>query len=76
MPNSKVGELRIDDSIGGIANLRVIFFVGDDDKCHQNERPVIWILAVLQKKRDDFTTNNIKTYWARRQLVIQRFYDC
>jgi hypothetical protein len=72
MPGSHVGELRIDDNIGGNDNLRLIFFVGDDSVC--NPLPLTWILSVLQKKRQDFSTNQIKVFRAQRELVLERFY--
>lgn len=71
MKGLKVGELRIQDTIGGHDNLRIIFYVGDpkfDDPMRR-----IWVLAVMQKKRQDFSRANIATFRARRLLVIERF---
>lgn len=77
--NERIAELRIDDRIGGHDNLRVIIF-------HLSEKipaawdiqfgpvPMIWILAVLQKKRDDFTRANCVTFSLRRALIVERFY--
>ena len=67
-----VGELRIDDTIGGCDNLRIIFFRGDPKV--KEPLPMIWILHVLQKKRNDFTTHNLTTFKARRTLVLERYY--
>ena len=67
-----IGELRIDDRIGGHDNLRIIFFVGD--KKVARPLPMIWILQVLQKKRMDFTAHNLTTFKGRRKLVIERHY--
>lgn len=67
-----VGELRIDDEIGGFDNLRVIFF--DAASYPHGGLPMIWILSALQKKRNEWTKNNIKTFDAQRRLVIERFY--
>lgn len=72
LPGLNVGELRIDDVIGGHDNLRIIFFVGDPGV--KLPLPIIWVLQVLQKKRNDFTRANIDTFRARRTLVIERFY--
>lgn len=69
----KVGELRIHDTIGGQDNLRIIFFLGP-----QNERlPMryIWILSVIQKARQDFSSGQIRIFKARRTLVCQRLYE-
>lgn len=73
LPNSKVGELRIDDVIGGHDNLRIIFYVGSPTSSPDDMR-CVWILAVMQKKRNDFTAHNIATFRARRLLVRTRFY--
>lgn len=67
-----IGELRIDDTIGGNDNIRIVFFRGDPKV--RLPLPIIWILAVLQKKGDDWTTANYKTFKARRTLVVERFY--
>lgn len=68
----QIGELRIDDVIGGNDNLRAIFYVGDDSV--KEPMPIIWILALMQKKRHDFSTANIETFRSRRVLVDERFY--
>lgn len=72
LPNLKVGELRIHDTIAGNDNLRAAFLVGDPNV--REQLPMIWILAVLQKKRDDFTSAQIAVFRARRLLVHERFY--
>lgn len=73
MKGGAVGELRIDDTIGGCDNLRLIFYV--HDKLRSGDPlPIVWILAAMQKKRDDFSTANIATFRGRRLLVLQRFY--
>ena len=74
LPGKHVGELRVHDRIGNCDNLRVMFF----DPQRQTERepmPMLWVIAVLQKKRDDFTRAQIKNFDTRRQLVIERFYE-
>lgn len=68
----KVGELRIDDTIGGNDNLRIIFFVGDSSV--KDPLPLIWVIRVMQKKRMDFSKNDLRIFKARRLLVIERFY--
>jgi hypothetical protein len=67
-----IGELRIEDNIGGCDNLRIIFFVGDR-KVHQ-PLPIIWVLHVMQKKRMEFTANDLAVFKARRALVVSWFY--
>lgn len=71
-PGEHVGELRIDDEIAGHDNLRVIFYRGDPSVLEP--LPMIWILCVMQKKRDYFTTNEINVFLARKKLVVERFY--
>ena len=73
MKGLRVGELRIDDTIGGRDNIRLIFHVADR-KREEDPLPVVWILAAMQKKRDDFTKANIATFRFRRLLVLERFY--
>lgn len=68
----QVGELRIDDEIAGHRNLRLIFFVGDP--AVRKPLPLIWILAVLNKKRQEFTSEEIDVFRGRRTLVEQRYY--
>jgi hypothetical protein len=72
LPGMKVGELRIHDTIGGHDNLRVIFFVGPPNE--RMPKTCIWLLAVIQKKRNDFSSHEIATFKARRTLVLERFY--
>jgi hypothetical protein len=70
MPNQKVGELRIHDTINGNDNLRAIFLT--EDTGIFAGLSVIWVLAVIQKKRQDFSSANITTFKARRAIVIER----
>jgi phage-related protein len=72
LPDLNVGELRVDDRIGGFDNIRVIFFKADIvDKDHP---PTIWVLHVMQKKRQEFTQNDIRVFKARRMLVMEYSY--
>jgi hypothetical protein len=71
LPGSHVGELKIGDAIGGNDNLRAIFHVGRPE--FRGPLPMIWVLRVFQKKRDDFSKNDISIVKARRLLVIERF---
>ena len=73
LSGKRVGELRISDSIGGHDNIRVIFF--DPHKQAEKEpMPMLWVLAVFQKKRDDFTKHQILVFKTRRKIVLERFY--
>lgn len=66
------GELRIADRIGGHGNIRIIFWRGQADATAA--RSTIWILEIVEKKRNDFTANELQIFDARRKLVIERFY--
>lgn len=68
-----VGELRIDGMIGGHRNLRIIFFRGDPKV--RNPLPMIWILQVFAKKRDDITKDQIISFKQRRKWVLNQFYS-
>jgi hypothetical protein len=74
-----IGELRIDDVIGGHNNLRVITWHPKQDiraSWSKEFGPVshIWILAVMQKKRDEFTRSDLSNFKARRLTALERFY--
>ncbi|MFN7289270.1 MAG: hypothetical protein ACK5YR_05785 [Pirellula sp.] len=78
--DERIGEVRIGDVLGGCDNLRVITWHPKRltrPSWNPTGAPVlhIWILAVFQKKRDEFTKGNLKTFDLRRQTVIDRFYD-
>src|SRR5262249_43301740 len=77
MSGSGVYELRLDDEIGGHRNLRVIFFEPPKswEPNFETPLPVLWVLDVVPKKRDDWTTNQIDTFWAKRAIVQDRFYE-
>lgn len=68
----RIGELRIHDTIGGCDNLRIIFF---DPRIPTEPLPMLWVLSVLQKKRDDFTKAQLANYRHRRLIVLERFYE-
>lgn len=72
LPGLNIGELRVHDTIGGNDNLRIIFFEGDSSV--REPLPMVWVLCVMQKKRDDFSVHNLAVFRARRTLVIERFY--
>lgn len=72
LKGSDVGELRIDDVIGGHDNLRIIFFRGDPKV--GAPLPIIWVIGVFQKKRDDFTRQQLQVMKARSRIVKERFY--
>ena len=68
-----VGELRINDEISGHDNIRIVFFKGDPSV--RVPLPIIWVITVLQKKKNEWTTANIRTFNGRRTLVNERFYE-
>jgi len=71
LPGKCIGELRIHDTIGNCDNLRVIFHVPS----LETKPPILWVLSVLQKKRDDFTSTQIRNFEIRRSLVYERYYN-
>lgn len=72
LPELRIGELRVHDTLGGCDNLRIIFF---DPKKAGRPLPTLWVVSVLQKKRDDFTKAQLANYRMRRKLILERFYD-
>jgi hypothetical protein len=76
MPNNigDIGELRIDDVIGGYRNLRIIFF-----KCDHKGRgpmPIIWVLDVFAKKSNEFTKADLTRFKLLRKWALDQFDDC
>ena len=65
--SGKIGELRIRETIAGNDNLRIIFFVGEEED--RFPMKVIWILMAFQKKRQDFSKPQKTTFQARRKHV-------
>lgn len=77
MAGSGVYELRLDDEIGGLRNIRVIFFEPPSAwrPARHYPKPILWVLEALPKKRQDWTSNDIDRFWAKRGIVKERFYD-
>jgi len=74
LEHERVGELRIDETIGGYDQLSVIFYkanvhLPNEDRCR------IWILSVLQKEGQGFGDPLIRAFAAARNLVVWRHYD-
>jgi hypothetical protein len=69
-------EMRLDDSIGGLQNIRVIFFDPPREWVPLDPRPmrIIWILDIFPKKSNDFSKYDIQTFRASRLLIAQRCY--
>ena len=72
-----VYELRLDDDIGGISNIRVLFFDPPRGwKCRfETPLPVVWVLEAVAKKRDGWTKFDIDRFRAARAIVKERFYE-
>jgi hypothetical protein len=77
MSGSGVYELRIDDEIGGHRNIRVVFFEPPSDwrPNWESPKPVLRVLEVLPKRRNNWTTFDIDRFWGKREIVKQRWYS-
>lgn len=77
MQGSGIYEVRIDDEVGGMRNIRVIFFdpPADWKSLTAHPLPVIWVLEVLPKKRQEWTNFDLKRFRAKREIVKERFYS-
>jgi len=78
MPGSGVYELRLDDEIGGMRNIRVIFLLPPTSwvaASWTKPLPVIWLLDVLSKKSNEWKLHQIERFWAAREVVKERFYS-
>lgn len=73
LPFKDVGELRIHGILAGNDNLRIIFHFGGDKL--KNPLPIIWILRVFQKKRNDFSPEDLAVFKQRRRDVRRLFYN-
>lgn len=69
-----IGELRINEQLGGFDNWRIIFFEGEKPPT-ADAMAKLWILQVMKKKRDEFTAADIATFRLRRLMVVQRYFD-
>jgi hypothetical protein len=70
----RIGELRIDDVIGGKRNLRIPFWVSDQ-KLPSDPMPRIWTLAVVDKKNNDWTPRELEAFADRLTSLKIRFYE-
>lgn len=74
-----VYELRLDDDIGGQSNIRIVFFDPPRDWAPKLEEarpmPVVWILEVLPKKRNNWTTNELTRFRGLTKLIKVRLYE-
>ena len=77
MQGSGVYELRLDDEIGGIANIRVIFLEPPAGwaPLHRMDLPVLWVLEAMPKRRDGWTKFDLDRFRAGRSIVKERFYE-
>lgn len=73
-----VYELRIDDTIGGLSNIRIIFFDPPKDwqPVAKEARPrrIVWVLEAMPKRRDDWTSHDLQRFRAARLLLQKRGY--
>ena len=79
LPALGIYELRLDDTIGGLSNIRVVFFDPPDAwtpmVSQERPLPIVWALEALPKRRDGWTRNEIDRFRASRLLVKKRFYE-
>ncbi len=78
LPGLGIYEMRLDDTIGGQSNIRVVFLDPPKNWTPRKEegRPmrIVWVLEALPKKKNDWTTNEITRFRASRKLIEKRFY--
>lgn len=77
LPSMGVYELRLDDEIGGLRNLRVVFFEPPDQwrQIQPTPLPNLWVLEAIPKKRNEWTQFDIARFKALRAVVKERFYE-
>ena len=69
----RIGEMRIDETINGRRNIRVIFFKCNV-VCGSEPLPRIWLLDVFPKKRQDFGKGQLAAWKGARTIIIDRHY--
>lgn len=76
LSGSGIYEARIDDEIGGQANIRIVFFDPPREWVPSDAKPlrVIWILEVFPKRRNEWTKHDLKRFKASRLILAQRCY--
>ena len=78
LPGKRIYELRIDETIGGQSNLRIVCFdpPKDWEPVLAEARPlrIVWVLEVMPKRRDGWTQNDIGRFRAARLLIVKRCY--
>ena len=68
-------ELRIEDRIGGMNNLRVIFYVFSKTLILPGDvLPRLWTIGVMQKKTQRFSANDLRTFAAKVTIIRKRTY--
>jgi hypothetical protein len=79
--NLHMGEMRIGETIAGNNNLRIIFFKANrtlaDDPQHADGEIMhrIWLLTIIQKKRQELSANQVAAWRGMRTIIVQRHYD-
>lgn len=73
LDGKRVGELRIDETIAGFNNLRVIFFKANKPLPGEQMKR-IWTLSVFQKKSQEFTGKEIAAFRTMRDILVAREY--
>lgn len=76
-PGTGLYELRLDDTIGGHSNIRVIFLIPPDDwtPLAETPLPVIWVIEAYAKQRQDFSKSDLIRFDAGRAVIRERFYE-
>lgn len=76
MPTPRAHELRIDDVVGGFNNLRIIFYAFDRNIVLPGDTlPRLFTIGVMQKKKDRFSNNDLRTFSAKVTIIRRRYYS-
>jgi hypothetical protein len=79
LPGLGIYELRLDDTIGGLSNIRIVFF--DPPRNWQPRAlearplPIVWILEAMPKRRNEWTKFDVERFRRARLLIQKRCYD-
>jgi hypothetical protein len=71
-------ELRLDDVIGGLSNIRIVFFDPPKDwqplAVQVRPRRIVWVLEAMPKRRNEWTAFDLQRFKGARLLLQKRCY--
>lgn len=77
--NVKVYEMRLDGTIGGQSNIRVVFLDPPQEWVpltrFRSALRNVWLLEIIPKRRDNWTTNDLNRFRGTSLIVQQKLHE-